>query len=135
MGNMCKFMPIPRLSWLLTSCSTVSRYISLLHPFCLFQVVVGYLPWVRLNRGLLILFSHLIRLSWLLTSGSPVSRLVWMRIFPRRMSLHTSHSACSMVSPARKMETPQIFTKSMREISSCRGLTQILTNGTAYDEW
>lgn len=42
------------------------------------------------------------------TSGSPVSWLVWMRIFPSRMSLHTAISACSMVSPALRMDTPVI---------------------------
>lgn len=44
-----------------------------------------------------------------LTSGSPVERFVWIRILPIRMSLHTSHTACSMVSPALKMDTPQIL--------------------------
>ena len=56
------------------------------------------------------------RISWRrrwqkekLTSGSPVQRFVWIRILPIRMSLHTSHTACSMVSPALKMDTPQIL--------------------------
>jgi len=44
-----------------------------------------------------------------LTSGSPVEKFVWIRILPIRMSLHTSHTACSMVSPALKMDTPQIL--------------------------
>ena len=46
-----------------------------------------------------------------LTSGSPVSWLVWIRILPRRMSLHTAVRACSMVSPARRMDTPVIWGK------------------------
>ena len=44
-----------------------------------------------------------------LTSGSPVERFVWIRILPIRMSLHTSHTACSMVSPALNIDTPQIL--------------------------
>lgn len=44
-----------------------------------------------------------------LTSGSPVEKFVWISILPIRMSLHTSHTACSMVSPALKMDTPQIL--------------------------
>lgn len=43
------------------------------------------------------------------TSGSPVSWLVWMRIFPSRMSLQTAIKAVSMVSPARRMDTPVIY--------------------------
>lgn len=46
-----------------------------------------------------------------LTSGSPVSWLVWIRILPRRMSLHTAVRACSMVSPARRMDTPVIWAR------------------------
>lgn len=42
------------------------------------------------------------------TSGSPVSWLVWMRIVPMRTSLHTARSAGSIVSPARRMDTPVI---------------------------
>lgn len=42
------------------------------------------------------------------TSGSPVSWLVWMRMVPMRTSLHTARSAGSMVSPARRMDTPVI---------------------------
>lgn len=38
-----------------------------------------------------------------------MERFVWIRILPIRMSLHTSHTACSMVSPALKMDTPQIL--------------------------
>jgi hypothetical protein len=38
-----------------------------------------------------------------------VEKFVWIRILPIRMSLHTSHTACSMVSPALKMDTPQIL--------------------------
>ena len=48
-------------------------------------------------------------LQVLLTSGSPVSWLVWIRILPRRMSLQTAVSACSMVSPALRMDTPVIW--------------------------
>ena len=44
-----------------------------------------------------------------LTSGSPVSWLVWMRMVPMRTSLHTARSAGSMVSPARRMDTPVIW--------------------------
>lgn len=43
------------------------------------------------------------------TSGSPVSWLVWMRMVPMRTSLHTARSAGSMVSPARRMDTPVIW--------------------------
>ena len=43
------------------------------------------------------------------TSGSPVSWLVWMRIVPMRTSLHTARSAGSIVSPARRMDTPVIW--------------------------
>lgn len=42
------------------------------------------------------------------TSGSPESRLVWMRILPMRTSLHTALRAGSMVSPARRIDTPVI---------------------------
>ena len=44
----------------------------------------------------------------LFTSGSPESRLVWMRILPMRTSLHTALRAGSMVSPARRTDTPVI---------------------------
>lgn len=43
------------------------------------------------------------------TSGSPVSWLVWIRMVPMRTSLHTARSAGSMVSPARRMDTPVIW--------------------------
>lgn len=49
------------------------------------------------------------------TSGSPVSWLVWMRIFPSRMSLQTAIKACSMVSPARRMDTPVIYQTNKQE--------------------
>lgn len=42
------------------------------------------------------------------TSGSPVLQLVWMRMVPMRTSLHTARSAGSMVSPARRIDTPVI---------------------------
>lgn len=42
------------------------------------------------------------------TSGSPVLQLVWMRMVPMRTSLHTARSAGSIVSPARRMDTPVI---------------------------
>lgn len=52
---------------------------------------------------------HLVRSdSFFGTSGSPESRLVWMRILPIRTSLHTALRAGSMVSPARRMDTPVI---------------------------
>ena len=44
---------------------------------------------------------------WSLTSGSDVSSLVWIRIFPILMSLHTDSRAGSIVSPARSIDTPQ----------------------------
>lgn len=43
-----------------------------------------------------------------LTSGSPESTLVWIRIFPMRTSLHTALRAGSIVSPARRTDTPVI---------------------------
>lgn len=43
-----------------------------------------------------------------ITSGSPVSWFVWIRIFPNLTSFKTSQRACSIVSPARKIDTPQI---------------------------
>lgn len=42
------------------------------------------------------------------TSGSPVLQLVWMRMVPMRTSLQTARSAGSMVSPARRIDTPVI---------------------------
>jgi len=44
-----------------------------------------------------------------LTSGSPVSRFVWMSILPSDTSLQTSDNAGSIVSPARRILTPQIW--------------------------
>lgn len=43
-----------------------------------------------------------------LTSGSPESALVWIRILPMRTSLHTALRAGSIVSPARRTDTPVI---------------------------
>lgn len=43
-----------------------------------------------------------------LTSGSPESTLVWIRILPMRTSLHTALRAGSIVSPARRTDTPVI---------------------------
>lgn len=42
------------------------------------------------------------------TSGSPVSMLVWISILPMRTSFKTSHRAVSIVSPARKIDAPQM---------------------------
>ena len=51
---------------------------------------------------------------FIITSGSPVCRLVCISIFPIRISLHTSLTACSIVSPARKIETPHILSVAAR---------------------
>ena len=51
------------------------------------------------------------------TSGSPVSKLVCMRIFPRRMSLQTSATAGSIVSPARRIDTPHNYNNESVTIS------------------
>ena len=40
------------------------------------------------------------------TSGSSVASLVWMRIFPRVMSLQTDMRAGSSTSPALRIDTP-----------------------------
>lgn len=53
------------------------------------------------------------------TSGSPLSWLVWIRIFPRRMSLQTAIRACSMVSPALRMDTPVIYTHTHAHTNTC----------------
>lgn len=40
-----------------------------------------------------------------------------MMIFPSLMSLHTAIRACSMVSPALRMETPVIYTNTQEEVN------------------
>lgn len=62
--------------------------------------------------------SHM-TLSALNTSGSPVSWLVWIRIFPSRMSLQTAIRACSIVSPALRMEMPVTYTHTHTHVNMC----------------
>lgn len=64
-----------------------------------------------------------------LTSGSPVSWLVWIRIFPSRMSLQTAIRACSIVSPALRMETPVIYTHThARTMKTTEGWMEVSLN-------
>lgn len=63
-----------------------------------------HVTWRREKRQLEKKKKDLLRL----TSGSPESTLVWIRILPMRTSLHTALRAGSIVSPARRTDTPVI---------------------------